>query len=402
MPRNSPAAQLASRSVDEPPPVMVAGHEVTLFAESPPLIEAMLADIRAAQSRVWMETYIFADDPAGRAIAEALSVAAQAGRDVRLMVDGFGSFSTPQGLFDRMEQAGVQVHLFHTLTHVLRGPRWLQRFNQRNHRKLLIVDDAIAYFGGMNVVDQRVIETTADAKDRGLPVSAGWRDVHARMVGPKQAEIAALMDRLWNRVHLKQKTKTSRWVVPDFRNPPDEAIYLFHSRPALADRRPHRVLVPLIQQARRDITISMAYFIPQGRVLRELIKARKRGVRVRVIVPGQSDVRVVQWASRHLYEYLLKHGIRIYERHDRMLHSKAMVIDGVWSVIGSCNLDARSLRINLEFFAVFHSNALAAELGKICAEEMRASVRVNADSCRSRSCVQRQLDSLAWGFRKWL
>lgn len=389
---------------DRPAPghVIVAGHGFQLFAESPPLVEAMLADIAAARLRVWMESYIYADDAVGRAVADALVERAQAGLDVRLMIDGFGSFSVPAALLNRLREAGVAVHVFHSLGQILRAPRFLQALNQRNHRKLLVVDERIAYFGGMNVVDPSGIRTTQDAKRRGLPASAGWRDVHVRMEGPRQVEIAALMDRLWRRVHRLPRAKPPRWSVPDFAHAPREAIYFFDSRPTLTDRRPHRVLVPLVQQALREITVSMAYFIPRGRVLRALIKARRRGVRVRVIVPEASDVKIVQWATRHFYEYLLKRGIRIYERRNRMLHSKAMVIDGRWSMIGSCNLDVRSLRINLEFFAVIHSPQLALELNRICLEEMQASRRVDADYCRNRSWWQRQLDRLAWSFRKWL
>ena len=121
-----------------------------------------------------------------------------------------------------------------------------------------------------------------------------------------------------------------------------------------------------------------------------------------MIVPGQSDVKIVQWACRHFYEYLLKRGIRIYERKDRMLHSKVMVIDGQWSVIGSCNLDARSLRLNLEFFAVIHAPQLALALDAICQEDMRDSVRITAAYCRRRSRWQRLLDRTAWTLRKWL
>ena len=115
-----------------------------------------------------------------------------------------------------------------------------------------------------------------------------------------------------------------------------------------------------------------------------------------------SDVKLVQWATRHFYEYLLKRGIRIYERQDRMLHSKAMVIDGRWSVIGSCNLDPRSLRLNLVFFAAIYSREMAAALDQICRDEIRESVPVRADDVRSRNCGQRFRDRLAWSLRKWL
>jgi cardiolipin synthase len=385
-----------------PEPVRVAGHEFKLYAESPPLINDMVADILAAKKRVWKETYIFLDDDAGRAVADALCDRARAGLDVRLMIDGFGSFSTPTPLLNRMRDAGVQVHVFHTLSQVMRGPRFLHALNQRNHRKLLIVDDDVAYFGGMNVVDQSGLASKDDVKARHLPSSAGWRDVHARMKGPRQAEISATMERLWKRVHHLPRGRPGRWVVPRFERVPDESIFLFDSRPTFKDRRPHRALVPLIRQAREEITLSMAYFLPMRRVLRALVKARRRGVRVRVIVPGQSDVRLVQWATRHFYEYLIKRGIHVYERRDRMLHSKAMVIDHRWSVIGSCNLDARSLRINLEFFAVIQSRPLAAALEQICDEEIAESDRVTMRQVRSRGWFQRQFDWLAWTMRKWL
>jgi cardiolipin synthase len=154
------------------------------------------------------------DDPAGRAMADALCDRARAGLDVRLMIDGFGSFSTPTAMITKMQEAGVQVHVFHALSQVIRGPRWLQAFNQRNHRKLMVVDEQIAYFGGMNVVDQSGLESKADVKARNLPTSAGWRDVHARMAGPRQAEIAATMERLWKRVHHQPRGKAPRWRVP--------------------------------------------------------------------------------------------------------------------------------------------------------------------------------------------
>jgi len=382
--------------------VHVAGHELLLFAESPPLIDAMLADIRAARSRVWMETYIYVDDEVGRRVTEALCERAEAGLDVRLMIDGFGSFSLASAVVARLEAAGVQVHVFHAIGRAFKSLRYLQQLNQRNHRKLLIVDDRIAYFGGMNIVDQKDLHTAKDAKALDLPVSAGWRDVHTRMKGPRQAEIVALMERLWRRVHHEPRDKPPRWVVPDFRRIHNDAIYLFDSRPSFKDRRPSRVLIPLIRQAQESITIAMAYFVPMGRVLRELARARRRGVRVRIILPGQNDVKVVQWAARHFYDRLLKRGIEIYERHDRMMHGKAMVIDDRWSVIGSCNLDARSLQINLEFLATIHSRALAAELNRICDEEIAHSIRIDEESVARHTWWERQRDWISWSFRKWL
>ena len=380
----------------------VAGHEWILFEESGPLIAAMILDIKAAKTRVWMESYIFADDAAGQAVIAALAERAAAGVDVRLMVDAWGSFSTPSSLFDPLRAAGGEVHLFHAFAEVFSKLRFLEVLNQRNHRKLLVIDESIAYFGGMNVVDMSGIQSPQDAKSRRLPASAGWRDVHVRMVGPRQSQIADLCDRLWRRVHHLRRSREPRWPVEELLRSKPDSFFFFGSRPTFKYRRPHRVLAPLLRQARREITLSVAYFLPLGRVLRELVKARKRTVRVRVIVPGQSDVKLVQWATRHFYEFLLKWGIRVYERKDRMLHSKVIEIDGRWSVIGSCNLDARSLRLNLEFFAVVHAPQMAEALERICQEEISHSMRITAAYCRRRSFWQRLRDRAAWAVRRWL
>jgi cardiolipin synthase len=325
--------------------------------------------------------------------------------DVRLLVDAWGSFSAPAALFDRLREAGVKVHLFHAFLDAFYAVRFLQVLNERDHRKLLVVDEHVAYFGGMNVVDQSGLRTPADAKSRRLPVSAGWRDVHVRLAGPRQADIAAAFDRLWSRAQRRRgsrRPREPRWPVAEIAQAPHDSIWFFDSRPLVRKRRPQRVIVPLINRARHDITLAVAYFLPLGRVLRALVKARRRGVRVRAIVPGQSDVPVVQWATRHFYGYLLKRGIRIHERKDRMLHGKAMVIDGRWSMVGSCNIDARSLRLNLEFFALIHSEPFAQALLEICQHEMEQSERVTVHHVRRRSCWQRWLDRAAFTLRKWL
>ena len=380
----------------------VAGHELTVFVQSTPLFDAMVEDIAAAKNRVWLESYIIADDAAGQKVAAALSERARAGLDVRVLYDGIGSIRTSGAFFERLGQAGVKVHAFHTVWQAMREFAFLRVLNRRDHRKLLIVDDGVAYFGGMNIVDQRGIATVADAKARHLPASSGWRDVHVRLSGPQQAQIAAAFDRLWRRANHETPIAWPRWPIRQMLRSQRESMYFFDSRPSLRYHRAQRVFVPLIRGARRNITLSMAYFIPQGRILRELVRARRRGVTVRVIIPGQSDVPAVQCATRYFYAYLLKRGFRIYEQNDYMLHSKVMVIDQEWSVVGSCNMDPRSLRFNLEFVAVIHARSTAAVLKRICHYEMQKSRRVTTADVARRSWWQRLIDRIAWSFRKWL
>lgn len=389
-----------------PPTLIVAGQELTLFEEASPLIDAMMQDISTAQTRVWLESYIIADDAAGRAVANALCERAAAGVAVKVIYDAVGSLSTPSAFFVRLRQAGVRVSAYHKFTAALWRlsllRRMLRRLNRRDHRKLLLIDDHIAYFGGMNIVDQSGIRTQADARARHLPASAGWRDVHVRLVGPQQKEIAAAFDSLWRRVRHRKVKPASRWPVQEMLASEQDTLWFFDSRPSLRDRRPQRVFVPLIQQARRSITVSMAYFVPVGEVLRELVRALKRGVIVRVIVPAESDVKLVRWATRHTYAYLLARGFRLFERRDLMLHSKVLMIDDAWTVVGSCNLDARSLWMNLEFFAVIHSRAVNTAVKRICRADLRNSKRITFDHDRRRPWWQRLLDWMAWRCRYWL
>ena len=383
-------------------PIVVAGQELLLFDESGPLIDAMLADIRQARQRVWIESYIFAGDAAGAAIGQALKERAAAGVDCRLMYDALGSNDTPDEFFADLEQAGVHVHAFHTLFHAFLQRSFFRVLNQRNHRKLLVIDDRVAFFGGMNIVDQRGIQSPDDAKARHLPTSAGWRDVHARLVGSQQAEVADAFDRLWRQKLRQTRLRSRRWQLHEMLQARHEGIWFFDSRPDVRFRRAARVFVPLIRQAQTSITLSMAYFIPQGAVLRALLRARRRGVSIHVIIPGQSDVRLVQWATRYLYDKLLRRGVHIYERENQMLHSKVMVVDGVWSVIGSCNLDPRSLRWNLEFLSVVRSESLAQAVSSICDYEIKHSRRVRLRDWHALRWWQRLLDRMAWSLRKWL
>ncbi len=383
-------------------PVSVEGHEWTLFTESTPMLAALTADLRAAQRRIWIETYIFANDQAGQTIVEILAQRAREGLDVRLMFDTVGSLLTPSALFQPLREAGVRVHAFHTLSEAFWRSRFFQLFNQRNHRKLCVVDDQIGYFGGMNIVDQSQVRSVDDERRRNLPMSAGWRDVHVRMLGPRQREIALAMDELWRYADQKKMTIGRRWPIRQMTRSGEDRFFFFDCRPMFRYRRAQRVFARLIRRARDSITISMAYFIPTGRVLRELIRARRRGVKIRVIIPEESDVRAVKWATRHFYSRLLERGIHIYERNDQMLHSKVMVIDDEWSVLGSCNLDPRSLRTNLEFIAVARSRPLAAAVLGVCRHEIKNSTRVTVAHCRNRTCGQRLVDRIAWSLRRML
>ena len=189
----TPATVRAAAATDEARSIQVAGHELTLFVESRPMIDAMAADIASAQNRVWLESYTIAADAAGQAIGDALEAQARDGRDVRVLYDAIGSQGTAAALFSRLRAAGAEVHAFHSLLYALRNFSLFEILNRRNHRKLLVIDDRVAYFGGMNIVD--TVHPGGGATAGDLSEAGGWRDLHVRIVGPQVADVAESFER---------------------------------------------------------------------------------------------------------------------------------------------------------------------------------------------------------------
>ena len=296
----------------------------------------------------------------------------------------------------------MRVHAFHSLLYALRNLSFFEILNRRNHRKLLVVDEQVSYFGGMNVV--RDVDPPGGAPAvHDLSDSGGWRDVHVRMTGPQVADVAESFDRSWQRAHhqpIDRRPRGYRRVrLP---RGTEDFIRFYDSGPGLNFSRAERVFTRLIGLSRSRVLVSMAYFLPTRRVLRTIFRVCRGGSRVTVIVPGASDVPLVQRATRFLYEQLLKRGIEVFERQRSMLHSKVAVIDDRLTVVGSCNLDPRSLEINLEFLAVIRSTAMAQAVTRICEEELAESRPVTLAECQQHSFWQRLLDRGAYLLRWWL
>jgi cardiolipin synthase len=384
------------------PTLEVAGQHLTVFAESPPLFDAMAADIASATRRIWVETYIFLNDEGGTRIAEALKARARDGLDVRLFYDAIGCLATPAAFFRDMEAAGVKVKAFHTLFEGLRRLRLFSFINRRNHRKVMVVDGNVAYFGGMNIVDN----VDPAHKTSAAPSSSGWRDVHVRIEGPQAAELAESFLRSWNRGDgprhgRRHRLRTRENLLTATMDGSHGERICFIDSTGKRNSRAFRVYTRLINSARQQITLAMAYFVPTGAVLRALLRARKRKVGIRIILPDKSDVPWAQRAAAYLYRALLRRGFRIYQRRSRMLHSKVMVVDDFYTVVGSANLDPRSLYTNLEFLAVIRSQNFARVISRIARDEIAHSDRVTAARCRP-GRWQNFLNTCAWWLRPFL
>lgn len=407
-------------TIDPPISLDVAGQTLTLLFNTESQREWMLRDIRSARQRVWLETYIFSDDDFGREVADALKERAIAGVDVRVHYDAIGCLTTPSSLFAELEQVGARLHCYHSAWESLRRFEFFKTYSRRNHRKILVIDDRVAYFGGMNIADHS--SSLPGSTDSRSVEEIGWRDLHVRMEGLLQRQVAESFERSWQRA-TRKRGRRSREAIPlgvllardrftssrssapetcSSTTSNDEWIRFFDSGPGPRGDRTGRVFARLLKSARRSLTFSMAYFLPVGGVLRALLRAAKRGVRVQVLLPGVSDVPLVQRATRYFYEVLLKRRIELLERRDQMLHSKIVIIDEEYVVLGSSNFDALSLWVNWEFLAVIRSPRLAAVLNEHIQREMQSSERVTRSSWRSQSWPQRLLDRAAWSLRHWL
>jgi len=369
----------------------------------------MLAAIAAAEHSVDLETYILRADRTGRRFAAALSAAAARGVRVRLLYDGFGSLGLPHDYTDALLQAGVHVAAYRPLSTFWR--RGLGRMNRRDHRKILVVDVKTAFTGGLNIGDEY-----AAREDGG----EGWRDTHVRLDGAEPArQLQEPLEATWDRadrLHLSPHaaaTPAPVVVAPAREGQAGEApaapatssnvpVQVLSNREFIRRVRVRQAYLHAIKRAKRYILIENAYFIPDRRIRRALRVAVRRGVAVGVVVAMHSDLKIVAMASRALYGELLASGVRLYEYPVSMLHCKAAVIDDVWSVVTSYNLDHRSLLHNLEVGVLMLDRKLAQALRNQIVADIGRCREVTMELHKARSWNQALLESLAYQIRYWL
>lgn len=326
---------------------MSEGNLVTILKNGNEIFPSMLSAIRAAKRTINLEFYIFWDGEIGRKFAETLVERARAGVAIKVILDSVGSAQMSQWLTDFLTRNGIDVEWYHPL-------RWytLSRFNHRTHRKLLIVDGLVGFSGGVGIADEWLGD--ADAKDH-------WRETVARVEGPVVTQMqSAFMD---NWVKSRGELLTGLDYFPA---PPPAGAHLaqvLKSSPTEGSSTVKLLYIISIVSAVKSIYINSAYFLPDADTRRALEGAVRRGVDVRVIVPGEfTDVPIARQASRWLYEMLLRRGIRVFEYQPTMMHAKTMVVDGAWTSIGSSNFDARSYRLNDEVNVNVYDDNLGAQM----------------------------------------
>ncbi len=314
-------------------PQIVEGNKVETLLNGDQIFPSMLGAIRVAQSTITFETYIYWSGSIGRDFVDALCERARAGVRVHVLLDWVGSLKMEQALFDEMKQAGIQLERFHE-------PQWANwgKLNNRTHRKLLIVDGRIGYTGGVGIADQW----------RGQARNPDeWRDSHFRIEGPVVAQMQSVFLDNWMRV--TGAVLHGDAYFPALKPAGGLAAQMFSSSPSGGSESMQLMYQLAITAARRSIDLANAYFVPDAMTINILVDAARRGVKVRVIVPsGHIDSEVVRKASRGSWGPMLQAGVEIAEFQPTMFHVKSLVVDGMFSSIGSTNFDNRSFRLNDE------------------------------------------------------
>ena len=304
---------------------------------------AMFAAIDRARSSVFLEMYLFAADDTGRRCRDRLAAAAARGVRVMVLVDAWGSWTTPEAFWAPLRASGAEVRLYHPIRRGL--------FPFRNHRKLLLVDDETAWLGGMNVADEYHAGRTGERP---------WRDFLLGVEGPEAARLRRLFLRMWARADRPPRLRTFfRRRKPREGEQAQERVRFIASGPGETARLALHTHREVIRNASVSVDLAMGYFFPPGRILRELRRAVGRGVRVRLLVTRRTDVPAMRWAARGLYGRLLRAGVEVYEYLPATLHAKLAVADDTL-LIGSANLDLRSDRLNHELTAAVRDPVLAA------------------------------------------
>ncbi|HEX5338506.1 MAG TPA: cardiolipin synthase ClsB [Gallionella sp.] len=373
----------------------VDGHQLTLLQNGEEYFPQLCADIEAAQSSIYLETYIFNADETGGMVAAALRHAALRGVSVRVLLDGFGSAELPQSWLDELRTAGVQVQWFR---------REIYRFKMRRHRlrrlhrKLAVMDGEVAFISGINIIND-------------LPEFDGFDsprlDYAVRVQGEVAGEVDAVMRHLWSAVSWaslrKRGKRIEHFILGNGHRPalPNLALLL---RDNLRHRRDiERAYLKAIAGAQREIIIANAYFLPGRLFRRALRQAAQRGVRVVLLLQGRVEYRLQHYATHALYDRMLATGIEIYEYQASYLHAKVAVVDGEWATVGSSNIDPFSLLLAREANLVVRDSGFAQELrASLLAAIGRDAVRIEPSHWRKSNVLARALMRSSYGMVRML
>ena len=355
-------------SVSESP--LTKGNKVTLLVDGSATYAAMFKAVENARDHINLETFTMEDivDETGMKLADLLLQKQAAGVQVNILYDSIGSYTTPASFFQRLRDGGIQVTEFNPINPLKARGKW--RLAKSDHRKILIVDGKVAFTGGVNI--SQVYSSGLSGRREHDQTQIPWRDTDVQIEGPAVAEFQKLFLETWQR---QVGAKISeRNYFPDLKKDEGNTLVgVVGSSPGEANRITFILYVSAITFAENSLHMTNAYFVPDHQTVDALTEAAKRGVDVKIILPGTTDSSLAQYAGQYFYSELLKSGVKLYRRYNVLLHAKTLVIDGVWSTVGSTNMDFWSFSTNDEVNAVILSREFAMEMEKLFETDLEAS-----------------------------
>ncbi|GAB3752805.1 phospholipase D-like domain-containing protein [Lysobacter olei] len=350
-------------------PSILPGNRVVDLENGEQIFPAMLDAIRSARRTITFETYIYWSGEVGKQFADALSERARAGVKVHVVVDWVGSIKMEGDLLTQMERSGVEVKHYRPL-------KWynLGRLNNRTHRKLLVVDGKVGFTGGVGIADQ----WSGHAQDPDH-----WRDLHFRLEGPAVAQFQAAFNDNW--IKTTGEVLNGDAYFPALTQAGDMDAHLFIASPAGGSESMHLMYLMAIAAAVESIDLQAAYFVPDELIMKALIAARHRGVRIRVLLPGKHiDSATVRLASKAHWGELLLAGVEIHEYQPTMMHNKLLIVDRNMVSVGSTNFDVRSFRLNDEASLNVYDPGFAERMTEVFEQDLKPSVRYTYERWQQR------------------
>ncbi len=375
---------------------LISGNKVTLLVDDANAYDAMYKAMDNARDHINLETFFIENDPVGNKFAQLLLKKQAQGVQVNLIYDSIGSFSASAAFFKQLQDGGINVVKFSPISPPKASQKWWHF--RLDHRKVLVVDGTLAITGGVNVSQGYSINISQPEKGEQMLVP--WRDTDVQIEGPVVAQLQTLFMRIWQQQ--KGPKLALRNYFPQLQKKGDALAQIIENSPGRYKRLTFVMYVSAFTFARHSIHLTMAYFVPDDQALTALTEAARRGVDVKIVLPSATDFSMTIDAARFHYSRLLKAGVKIYERQDALLHAKTAVIDGIWSTVGSTNMDYWSFLSNDEVNAVIIDRSFATQMEALFEKDIEQSDRIKLDQWEKRSSSRRFKEWFAHSFTYWL
>lgn len=378
--------KLSTLILSQTPSPITNGNEVSLLLNGENKFPAVIEDLKRAKNHIHIEYYIFDADTIGDTLMNILIEKAQQGVAVRFIYDDFGSRQIRKKQMSRLTEAGVEVFPFYKIKLIALA----NRLNYRNHRKIIVIDGEVGYVGGINVSDKYI---NSDKNNN----TTFWRDTHLRIKGPAVSMLQYIFMGDWNYCSGQQLKPDSSFFLPNesYQSNSGQLVQIAASGPDSDTPLIKQTLMQAINLAKEEILITTPYFIPGQSMLDSLIIAASSGVKIKLLVPDESDSKLVNFAARSYFGNLLHSGAEIYRYQKGFVHAKTIVIDHQLAMVGTANMDIRSFDLNFEVNALVYDEEIAKQLASAFYDDLKSATKIDATQWKNRKPLIQLIEKVA-------